>query len=194
MNNIKFIVRTYGDRLAMCKELVKEIPNLIICEDKTPRDALKNNAHFNFENALRLSKGCSCIHLEDDIILCKDFYKQILEVIQSRPNEVIQFFSMRKDDLELGSRYMLGSTFCMAQCFYMPKGMAEEVLKYNKVWKLNNPDKFFNSPLDTMFADYLKTKKIKYWLHIPNLVDHRQMVSAIDRRRSKFRQSKSFRK
>ena len=130
-----------------------------------------------------------CVHLEDDIVLCDNFYEKIINEIKKRPNDVIQFFSMRKDDLTVGSRYITGSKFCMNQCFYLPSGMSRELLEYGKTWKRI---KEHPTGYDYLMADYFKEHKIKYWNVVPNLVDHFPMKSRINPRRSTKRQSFTF--
>lgn len=183
MGTIKFIMRTTDEKLV--EPYKKDIPNLIVCKDR------KHDAMDTFKYSLELAGDSPVINMEDDIILCDNFYRKILEEISKRPNEVIQFFSMRKDDLTIGSRYIPGRTFCMAQCFYMPKGMAKEVLEYMNRWTRYEEEP---NALDWLFADYLKEKKIKYWNVCPNLVDHKVGKSRINPRRSSKRQSFTFRK
>lgn len=129
------------------------------------------------------------LFMEDDIILCDDFVKKAFDEIRKRPNNVIQFFSMRKDDLTIGSRYITGSKYLMNQCFYLPEGMAKEILEFAKDWKGWEKDP---TGLDTLIASYLKSKKLRYWNVCPNLVDHKVQKSRIDSRRSSKRQSLTF--
>ena len=180
-DEIKFIMRTTDAKI--CDEYKEDIPNLIVCQDR------KHDAMDTFKMSLELAGDCACVNMEDDIILCDDFYNKIIEEIEKRPNEVIQFFSMRKDDLTVGSRYISGRAFCMGQCFYIPKGMAKEVLEYMDRWTRYEEDP---TALDYLFADYLKEKKIKYWNVCPNLVDHKPIKSRINPRRSTKRQSLTF--
>jgi len=46
--------------------------------------------------------------------------------------------------------------------------------------------------LDTMIGDWLKKRKERYWVVVPNLADHQIGKSAIDSRRSSKRVSKTF--
>lgn len=167
-------------------EYQKAIPDLEICVDQ------KKDAYQNFLNALELAGDDPCVHLEDDIILCDDFVKRVLKEIDKRPNEVIQFFSAnRKDDLEIGSRHILGNNFRWNQCFYLPEGIGTEILEYGKTW--------FKRPIkpqeyDIMMAYYFTSKRMRYWNVVPNLVDHKPVISRIDPKRSTQRQSFTFKK
>jgi len=178
---MKFIVRTMGNR--DINELQKNIPDLIIALDTT------KNAMDTFRTALVLAGDDECVHLEDDIILCDNFYDKIMSIISENKDEVIQFMSMRKDDLTIGTRYVGGRKFLMGQCFYLPKGTSKELLEYSYNW---GRIKEHPTGLDTMVGDYLGDKKLKYLNIVPNLVDHIVGKSLIDPRRSSKRQSFTF--
>lgn len=186
-----FVMQTCKGREHYVNENKSKIPNLIINYD----DFLLSNgscstAWNNYLRGLFIAGDNPTVQMDDDVILCGDFYVKIIEEINKRPNDVIQFFSMRKDDLLVGSRYILGSKFMMNQCLYLPKGMAKEIYLFSKDYE-NNHDNWF-VPIDIVMGYYFKKKKIKYWNVIPNLVDHIEGKSAIDKRRSSKRQSFTF--
>jgi hypothetical protein len=58
-------------------------------------------------------------------------------------------------------------------------------------WAVDNLEDHPNGT-DQMVCDFLKSRREKYWLHVPSLVDHRIAVSMIDPRRSSKRQSLTF--
>lgn len=177
----KFLMRTVGEvDLSGYQEM---IPNLMIIKDKT------RNAYDTFQMALAQAYGSGAVHLEDDIILCKDFYNKITKIINEHPNDVIQFFSMRKDDLTIGTRYILGSKFLMGQCFYIPESLSKDLYIYSYNWERI---KEHPTGLDTMISDFLKLYKISYLNIVPNLVNHKCLKSRIDPRRSSKRQSLTF--
>ena len=177
----KFIMRTVGN--VDLSEYRGSIPNLIIVKDKTL------NAYDTFQMALAQGCGNGTVHLEDDIILCKDFYSKITKIIDEHSNDVIQFFSMRKDDLTIGTRYISGSKFLMGQCFYIPESISKSLYIYSYNWERR---KEHPTGLDTMISDFLKLNKISYLNIVPNLVNHKYLKSRIDSRRSTKRQSLTF--
>lgn len=179
---LNFIVRTTAVGGHDLREMIAEIPELIILVDH------KHDAMGNFLNAVSMFDG-PCVHLEDDVILCNDFYAKITAIIEEHPNDVIQFFSMRKEDLTIGTRYIPGSRFMMNQCFYLPAGMGKEIAEF---WKTSPRQQEAGAPYDLLMADYFKAHKIKYLNWCPNLVDHEVCVSRIDKRRSSKRQSLTF--
>lgn len=159
------------------------IPRLEIARDR------KRDAMDTFRLSLEMAGDSPCVHLEDDIVLCSHFTDRVEAEIAKRPNDVIQFFSMRKDDLTVGSRYINGSLFCMNQCYYIPAKMGTALLAYMDVW-----DRYDDEPTayDYLMADFFKLNKIKYWNVCPNLVDHLPVKSRINPRRSTKRQSFTF--
>ena len=188
---MKFVVRTVEPR--DISNLVNNIPDLIVVKDQI------HDAMDTFYRSLEAVGDDSMVNMEDDIILCKDFYSKIKEIIAEHPNDVIQFFSMRKDDLTIGTRYINGSQYLMNQCFYLPAGMAKDLLEWSKTARKKDgtlysqgKDIIIGAGCDTLMAYYFKDKKIKYLNWCPNLVDHIEGKSAIDPRRSSKRQSLTF--
>ena len=153
----------------------------------------KRDAMDTFLRAMRMAGDDPCIHLEDDIVLAKDFYRRITNAIKDHPDNMIQFFSMRKADLEVGSRW--DSNYMMNQCHYNPAGYSNLIADYWHEWKETEEGKANAVGYDTMMNRWLRNRKEKYWIHVPSLVDHRVGKSMIDpRRASTNRQSKTFTK
>ena len=193
MEDIKYIVMTCEGREKYIEYLKPLIPNMIISYDNfIDSGKFKNTSFRNAQNAWKLAGDNPTVQLEDDIILTNDFINKITKAIKERPNDVIQFFSMRKKDLIEGSRYELGSNFLMHQCYYLPKGMAKKIYDYSYDFEDECEQDEHISPNDLVTRYYFKKHKIKYWLHVPSLVDHRIAKSAIDPRRSSKRQSLTF--
>lgn len=145
------------------------------------------NAMETFLEALRMAGGDPCIHMEEDILLTSNFDEKIESVISENKDIVIQFFSMRKKDLTIGSRLESGRTFCMNQCFYLPEGYSTKLLKYYDVWERKDEHP---TGYDLMLADMLGSEK--YLISVPSLVEHRVCKSLINSRRSAYRQSLTF--
>ncbi len=180
---MKFIVKYMPEREAQLIEMKKQIPNVVVVQD------IMRSHMDTFIRALEEAGDESAVHLEDDIILCDNFVERCLEQINLREDRMIQFFSMRKADLEVGSRYDYGANFLMNQCVYYPAGYSKMIKNYWLAWdrKEEHP-----SGSDTMIADFLKSRKEKYYIVVPNLVDHVKGKSVIDPRRSSKRISKTF--
>jgi len=180
---MRIIIRAVKSRMAFVEYLKKYLPEADYLFDTT------NNAMDTFLEAMTLAGSGPCVHMEDDIILTVNFREKLEKVIEERPTEVIQFFSMRKADLEVGSRYDSGRTFMMNQCFYLPAGYSRMIHDYYPKWPQKDVHK---TGYDILIADFLKGRKEKYFIHVPSLVQHRRNVSIINSKRPNSRQSKTF--
>jgi GR25 family glycosyltransferase involved in LPS biosynthesis len=163
--------------------LRKYLPEALILFDST------GNAMDTFLAAMVEAGDRPCVHMEDDIYITSNFMEKIEKALSERPLEVIQFFSMRGDDLKIGSRYDFGRTFMMNQCFYLPSGYSKMIYDYYPRWPQRD---YHKTGYDILIADFLKERKEKYYIHVPSLVQHRNCKSIINPKRPRFRQSKTF--
>tara|TARA_R110000822_G_scaffold24746_1_gene75144 strand:- start:1368 stop:1931 length:564 start_codon:yes stop_codon:yes gene_type:complete len=181
---MRYILRTCKGRESYVDYIAKQIPSVEICFDD------RGGAMWNFIKSLEITGDDPVVNIEDDIVITKNFQEKAMAVINEKPDSVIQFFSMRKADKTIGSRWDSGASYLMAQCTYFPSKVSKGLLAYSK--KYDRID-HKSQPLDSMVADYLKKTKQRYWIHCPSLVDHRVGVSMIDSRRAKTnRQSFTF--
>jgi hypothetical protein len=171
-------------RLKAVKAVKEAVPDLEITWDEN------HNAYDTFVRNLRAAGDDAAIFLEDDILLTTDWRDKVEAVIESKPDEVVQFFSMRKADLEVGSRWEPGRSFLGNLCWYAPAGLAADLAAYLPDWE---PHVSGEHPTgyDFAMADYFKATGRRYWIEVPNLVDHRPGPSAINPRRPP-RVSRSF--
>jgi hypothetical protein len=177
----RIIIRAVRERQPYVDYLMENLPDAEVCWDTT------RNAMNTFLDALRMAGDDPVIHMEDDAVLAENFRERVQAEIAKRPNTVIQFFSMRKDDIEVGCR--MDGNFLAAVCFYFPAGYSKELLAYFPIW---GNRKIHPTGLDTMIGDWLKKRKERYWIVVPNLANHQIGKSAIDSRRSSKRVSKTF--
>jgi hypothetical protein len=143
-----------------------------------------------FQRSLEEAGTDSCLIMEDDIVLCENFWERACAEIAQRPGDMISFFSMRKEDLTVGSRYVPGKRFLMMQCVYFPPWFCPGLLAWSRKWDRTG----YISGTDCMVADFLGERKLSYFVVVPNLVDHKVAKSLIDPRRSSKRQSLTFAK
>ena len=176
-------MRTCTGRESYREYVESHIPNLIVLNDKD-KDPMGN-----FMKALEAAGDEAAVHLEDDVILTKNFVKKAGQVISENPARVIQFFSMRKDDLSIGTRIDKGRNFIAALCFYLPPKMSKGLRSYFPNWERIDEHP---TGLDLTIADFLKKTRQDYLVYCPNLADHRIGKSAIDSRRRSDRVSKTF--
>jgi len=183
INHVQIIIRTIPERADFLRYLTDRVPDAIICEDE------KRSGTHTFLKALKMSADLPTIHLEDDVLLTNDFEAKANEFIALHPESVIQFFSMRGDDIKIGTRYESGAKFMMNQCFYLPSGMASVLLQFYPTW--TDRQTHVNG-YDMMMAACFKKLKIKYWVHCPSLVNHRIGVSSLNPKWPRKRQAKTF--
>lgn len=180
---MRILIRTCPQRSRFLPYLKNHLPSAEIIMDDG------GGAMQCFYQALKAAGDDAVIHMEDDVILTANFEAKAQEVIDCFKTMPIQFFSMRKADLVIGSRVEKGSKFLMGQCFYLPQGVSREILKFAPTWKKHGTHP---TGLDTLVADFFAANKMSYCLHVPSLVDHRDCVSEINSRRSTKRQSLTF--
>ena len=151
---MKYIAMTCQGREWMLDHHRKQIPELEVAFDHFEDTGLNDKAYQNFIQSLEMADPeQGSIHMEDDIFLTRDFKAKAEKAIAERPDDVIQFFSMRKKDLSEGSRYEYGRTFCMNQCFYLPAGMAGKLATHLKTFNIERKE--LGSPYDIGMADTL---------------------------------------
>ena len=187
---MKIIVRTIpnnSERNNLVSKIVKELPMAEVQID------MNQNAMLSWLKALESVGEDSALLFEDDVHLANNFKEKAFAEISKREDTVIQFFSMRKDDIEIGSRLDYGSKFMMNQCTYYPKGYCKLIRKFYNDWHLKEEEtKSKASGYDLLIADFLKSRKEYYYIVCPSLVDHAEFKSVINPRRSSKRQSKTF--
>lgn len=165
--------------------LQEAIPGLRLCVDKE-FDAMKN-----FLASMRMTNN-PAVHIEDDIILCDGFYEKIIEAVNQYPDKVINFFSLRQVDYEIGKPFLVaGSRFMMNQCFYVPAMMGPAIADYYERWPKK---KIHPTGYDILMADFFVENKMQYVQWFPHLVNHQETKSLINPRRSSKRTDKMFQK
>lgn len=185
MKDLEFIVMTTAFGGRNISNLRTDIPDLKVCMD------YNHDAMGNFLNSMNYTEA-PAVHIEDDIELCNGFLEKIHEAVDLYPDNIINFFSLRKKDYELQKPYFeRGSKFMMNQCFYIPAGIGPKIAEFYKTWdkKVIHPTGY-----DILMADFMKSRKERYVQWFPHLVNHIECASLIDPRRSSKRTDKNFKK
>lgn len=177
----RIIIRGVPQRRPWIDYLRRHLPSAIVCMDAD------RNAMHTFEAALVMAGAEAALHMEDDTVLTRGFGPKVAAVLAERPDVVVQFFSRRKEDAA-GPHW--GSSFIYGQCFYTPAGVSMALLEFLPGWQAAHPE--HPTGLDYAVNDFLRSRKQRCWVHVPSLVQHREGVSAIDPRRARRRQSKTF--
>ncbi len=187
---MRYILRYMEKRTTYIPGVQKQIPHLEMVKDQ------KRDAMDTLMRAFEQAGGDPCVQFEDDVILCNEFARKAEAAIAERPDRVINFFSRRKEDLTRGSRYQPAKQFLYMQCVYFPVGYCRQLVDYyynggERVAKLMQQHP---TGCDIFVADFLDTREEKWFVHVPSLVQHAVVVSTINPKRSRFRQSPTFSK
>jgi hypothetical protein len=176
-------VKHRPDRVENVQRMLEAVPDARVVWDQT------RNSMDTWMSALYEAGDEAILQLEDDIRLAPGFRDKAEKAISERPDSIIQFFSMRKADLDVGSRW--DRSFVMGQCTYYPAGYCKQIAEFSVEFRRITHGTL-EYATDYMVRDWLKRRKEPYWIHVPNLVDHLPIQSAVDPRRSKGRSSKTF--
>ena len=176
------------------KIIVRKMPDMVLDHsfDQLGRlceTCYGGNAMQTFMKSIKMSQDDDCLNMEDDIILCDNFLEEVNKVIEKYPNRLITFFTLKNVD---ETKEMDGRTFCMNQCVYMPKWFNQMLLSYSDIWLNTKRGKENPTGYDYMMADMMSKLKEKYIIAIPCLVQHMEMKSRINPKRSSKRQTKCF--
>lgn len=177
------------------KIIVRKMPDMVLDKSFNQLNGdyetcFAGNAMETFMKSVKLSENDNCLNMEDDIILCNDFLKKVQAVIDKYPNKVISFFTLK--NRPNGENFEKGRTFCMNQCVYMPAWFNKMLLEYYPIWLQTEKGKQPGYAYDYMMGDLLSLIDEDYILYQPSLVQHLEMKSRIDKKRSSKRQSKTF--
>lgn len=185
MNVLKFVCMTTSFGGRDISELKAAVPELELCID-TEGDAMKN-----FMRLITWTNGPAVL-IEDDAEPCLGFREKITAAVSRCPHRIINFFSLRKKDYEVGAPFFeSGSKYIGNVCFYLPPWYGYQIAEYYKTWerKKEHPTGY-----DLLMADWLKSRKEDYLQWFPHLVNHRICKSLIDPRRSSRRTDARFEK
>lgn len=171
------------ERVRNVKRMREQVPRAEVVWDE------KHSIIDTFTRALGSVGDDPAVFLQDDVYLHPRWDEKVAEVLAEHAHDVCQFFSIRKADLALGSRYVPGRQYLMNQCFYLPSGAAADLRAFALSWWEANPE---HTGDDTCMALWLAASGRRYWHHVPSLVQHHEWKSAIDPRRSSKRQSPTF--
>lgn len=176
-----YVIRAVKERKEFVDEILQQIPEAIVYYDEF-KDAKKAYVHVCRD----IIKGQPAVVLEDDIILTSDFKNKCESVIEKYPEILINFFSLSKKYTK--PHFKKGREFCMNQCVYMPKGFSLKIAQAYDYW----PEKDLHKGGTDFLCGYAWGYSKPYLVWCPSLVQHRQVKSIIDSRRSSKRQSITF--
>ena len=178
-----YVVRAVPERKQFVDEILEQIPEAIVYYDEF-RDPMKSYLHV----CRNIIAGRPAVLLEDDIVLTSDFKEKIESVIAMYPDTLINFFSLSKKLTE--PHWKKGREYCMNQCEYFPMGFSLKVAESYKDWAQKDAGK--NPNAYDFLVGYAWGSNNPYLVWCPSLVQHREVKSIINPRRSSKRQSVTF--
>lgn len=176
-----YVIRAVRERKPFVDEILKQIPEAVVYWDDK-RDTMKSYLYV----CKNIIGDKPAVLLEDDVILTSSFKEKAEKVISHYPDTLINFFSLSK--VKTLPHWKKGREHCMAQCEYYPKGFGTKVWESYEHW----PAKESDPTATDLLTGYAWGNNNPYLIWCPNLVQHRQVKSVIDPRRSSKRQSVTF--
>ena len=180
-NDLAYVMRAVSSRMKLVGPVKEQIPRLEILIDRS------GNAMQSFLEALSVIGDRPVILLEDDIKLTSQFCEKAEKAVGNFPKSVIKFFDLSKKQTQ--SRWESGAKFCSTLCIYLPANYATQITDFYPAWERKE---IHPTGTDILIADWLKSRKERYYVYCPSLVQHLPVVSVINSRRSKYRQSITF--
>ena len=141
-----------------------------------------------FSGSLLATGGGAHVHLEDDIILAKDFESLIEDAVRQYPDDVINFFNGITKHALGAPRREPARKFLWNQCVYFPDWFPKQFVS----WLLSVDFGGAWDGTDTSVADFLRHIERPYIRWYPSLVQHQVGTSMIYAKRSPRRQSSHF--
>ncbi len=116
----------------------------------------------SYISQLKLISDEDSVLIEDDVLLCKNFKKEIEEVISKYPNSIISFF----DEPRIYYKTKYKRNLCWTQCIYYPKGISKIIA--------NEMEKVHCKPYtyDIILSEVMNRLKLNYLSYRPTLVQH----------------------
>lgn len=162
-----------GARADTFDKLLSTFPHAIVIECdghpmETFRRCLIEEAHW---------------HLEDDVILAPDFTIRAMALIDMHGEMIIRGFGT-------GHHHglMAASSYLSNLCVWLPRGYGPAIAEFARTWNRleEHPTGF-----DLVIRDWLVSRRERYWLEMPSLVQHHAGPSLLGAR-SRYRTSPTF--
>lgn len=178
MLDIKYFVRTAGTRIL--DDSYKQIEyTLLIDNNRQPVE--------HFIESLKIISHFNAILLEDDLVLCKNFDREVRKAVESYPNRIINFFQNPYKASPIEEKYDIWWN----QCTFYPQGLAGQIADTMRTIErpVGGPHKNQYSYLE---SDALRALDIKLIQYRPHLVQHKDFDTLIFNKTIHMRRSIYF--
>ena len=158
---------------------------------------LSGKGTWAFLGSLMTFGGRGHLHLEDDIILAKNFEQLVPPIINKHQDQIIRFFPSAvntRPKTTHGKPFIAkGSGFVYLLCVWFPDWFPSEYLDWCSKVNYPPPDGSENPwYFDVAIRAFLRHTKRDFICWYPSLVQHQVGESAVDPSRKHHRQSKFF--
>jgi len=167
---MKYVVQTVPQRLDRALELRKKIKAVISLD-------LVGDPVKAFHESLFVFGGDGHVHLEDDVILCQSFNREIVRAVNQYPNDVINFFNHFEVEPDSPQGH-LGRKFMATMCVYFPSWFADEYTKWVNEYGYHWLEKY-QSECDISVQGFLHRTKRIFYKWYPCLVQHDMSIPSI---------------
>lgn len=158
---MKYYVRTTNER--ELKQFSFLNPTFLI---DTKHEPVKS-----FISQLKKISNENCVFMEDDILFCEDFQREIEKAINEYPNKIINFFY--RPMVYMQTKEIEGKYFIYNQCVYYPKGIAKMLAeKLEELLKGESDIEKFAKSYDQLQGKALNLMGIDFISYRPCLIQH----------------------
>ncbi len=187
MKPLSYFLRTVpGERQEIVTYIKDRIPSVQLAKDGWGSAFINMMMSYHIQSMA----GVDAVHLEDDIVLTQDFEEKVAEAVEGKRGQIVQLFSIKhKRDQALGSRWESSSTFSMNQCYCVPGVMAEALVAFHSGWQKRSST---GGGCDLVLREFMKAYRIRYFLHVPSLVQHLDLPILISPSPMRGRCSRTF--
>ena len=138
-------------------------------------DTNRNGSWFGTKEAWKLcsKEYTHFLVIEEDVLVCKDFYETITNAVSAVPDQLISFFNLRSDKrlnewaVKNDSHWATLSAGTTGQAVLMPREMVYQFL----LWE----SKYINPKIpyeDTRLWAFMKKFSYKTFVTVPNVCEH----------------------
>ena len=182
-SRMRYIVQAIEARRDIVEgHILPQVPEALVHYD---RDTYPMRA---FIQTLRMAEGEPHVHMEDDIILTRNFQSKVEAAIAQHPDQVINFFRFKMREPFTSTKLMAASRYNNNPCVYFPSEVSSAAIELEE--RLRREESSGDRPLsidlysdlDGLIRKTLQARREKFVLWHPSLVQHRVGTSSISGR------------
>lgn len=172
------VIMTYpeapAERMANAQELSNKLNGTIFLGGK--------NLCLNFKNMFSQNQGNSILILEDDVSVCNNFTEKVEEIINRKPDSIINFYFPIFNGYKGLHKIQGTEHFSYNQCVYFPSWFLDAYIdNYSKLIK--DYEKLYkHNDSAAMIGSLIKMYQEDFYAYFPYLVKTNKYVSTLNHR------------